>query len=322
MGAGAGRVPSAESVEDFLHHLSVEKGRSRLTVESYRRDLEKLVEHLGSLGIAGPEEASPGDIESFARSLRFEGLSPRSVARALSAARSYYEFVVAEGVAKSNPAREVSLPPASRGLPKALSQEQIESLIESIDGPEAADIRDRAIVELLYATGARISEVAGMDLQDLDLDYRLVRITGKGDRQRVVPLGRPAKEALERYLRVGRPVLVERASASRSPSALFVNTRGRRLTRQGLWTILKRRAARVGLDAELSPHVLRHSCATHMLEGGADIRAVQEMLGHASLTTTQTYTKVTFSRIKSVYRSTHPRSGDSKNPGFEESDRS
>lgn len=322
MSTAAPRTVSGRSVDDFLHHLSVARGRSRLTVESYRRDLAKLIEHLSARGVAHTEEAQVSDIESFVRRLRSEGLSPPSVARALSAVRSYFEFAVAEGITPHNPAREVAAPHVSKPAPKALSREQIEALIESIEGPAAIDIRDRALVEILYSTGARISEVAGVDLADLDLENGLVRIVGKGDKQRIVPLGRPAMSALGRYLRTARPVLVEKASEVRSPSALFVNARGRRLTRQGLWMILKRRASWVGLGDELSPHVLRHSCATHMLEGGADIRAVQEMLGHASLTTTQAYTKVTFSHIESVYRRTHPRSGDSKDHGLEESNRS
>ena len=313
--APLGRL-SREWAGEFLQHLAVEKGRSRLTLDSYRRDLARFARFLSERGLEGPEEASPSDVEDFIVSLRKEGLSARSVSRALSALRSFYEFAIAEGISSSNPAREVAGPHSMSPLPKALSKEEIERLIESIDGPAPADIRDRAIVEVLYSTGARISEIAALDLGDIDLENELVRIVGKGNKQRIVPLGSHARAALERYLSLSRPVLVERASRIRAPAALFVNARGQRLTRQGLWSILKRRASRVGLGEELSPHILRHSCATHMLEGGADIRAVQEMLGHASLTTTQTYTKITFSRIKSVYRSTHPRSGNRSGSGI------
>ncbi len=313
MGSRPARLPVDEAalveIEEFLHHLAVEKGRSSHTLESYRRDLTRFLGHLLTTGKVVPQEAEPEDVEAFVRRARSEGLSPRSISRALSAIRSFYDFAILEGKATTNPAREVYAPRTPRPLPRALSREQVETFIESIDGPSPVDIRDRAIVELLYSTGARISEAAGLDLSDLDLEQRIVRISGKGGKQRIAPVGGPAAAAIERYLRLARPVLVEKASRRRAPAALFVNARGERLTRQGLWTILKRRAARVGLESELSPHVLRHSCATHMLEGGADIRAVQEMLGHASLTTTQAYTKVTFSHIESVYRSTHPRSG-------------
>ncbi len=305
-----------------MHHLMVAKGRSRHTVESYRRDLYKFVEHIEGSNCSSFDEVDTDTLESFVRRLRMEGLKARSVARALSAVRSFYQFAVAEGIVSHNPARHVVAPRIPKGLPKAITRGEVEMLIESIDGAGPVDLRDRAIVELLYASGARISEVAALDLHDLDLDARLVKIVGKGNKQRIAPIGRPAEQALRRYLKFGRPLLVEKASQRRSPAALFVNTRGSRLTRQGLWTIVKRRAARVGLGDDLSPHVLRHSCATHMLEGGADIRAVQEMLGHASLTTTQAYTKVTFSHIESVYRRAHPRSGDSKNPGLERPNRS
>lgn len=297
------------TVREFVHFLTFQRGRARNTVEAYLRDVRRFAAYMATKSERLATDAEEDDVRDFVVWLRKQNYDPRSVARAISSLRSYFDFLVREGHIDTNPAREVELPKVPLPFPKALTVEEVELLIESVPTATAADIRDKALIEFLYATGARISEATNVDLSDLYLEEKSVRLVGKGDKARVVPFGAAADAALRRYLEKGRPPLASKAKAGRAPAALFLNQRGGRMTRQGMWMVLKARARAVGLADVLTPHVLRHSCATHMLEGGADIRAVQEILGHASLRTTQGYTKVTFSHIWSVYQTSHPRAG-------------
>jgi integrase/recombinase XerD len=294
--------------EEFLVWLAVERGRSANTLAAYRRDLRAYCRWLGrrSLTLATAEEA---DVHRYVEQLRAEGKSPASVARALVAVRSLHRFLADEGLARADPGVRVEPPRVPMGLPKALGEEEVASLIGAVVGDDAIARRDRAILEVLYGTGARISELVGLSLADIDLDGALLRVFGKGSKERIVPLGRFARQAIERWFDPGgRPELApERWARRGDAAAVFLNARGGRLTRQGAWGIVRRHATEVGLADRLTPHVLRHSCATHMLDRGADIRAVQELLGHASIRTTQVYTKVSTERLWQVYRSAHPR---------------
>jgi integrase/recombinase XerD len=297
-------------VQAYLDHLAVERGLAANTLSSYRRDLERYVAHLSARGRGSVDAVQEADVASFLAALR-EGdeehppLAASSAGRAVVAVRGLHRFAHREGLAAGDPAREVRPPAPARRLPKAVTVEQVEALLEAAgaDGTPLA-LRDRALLEVLYGTGARISEATGLDVDDLDLDDGSVRLDGKGGKQRVVPVGRLARAAVEAYLVRGRPAL---AAAGRGTPALFLNARGGRLSRQSAWAVLQSAVARAGLAVEVSPHTLRHSFATHLLDGGADVRVVQELLGHASVTTTQVYTLVTVDRLREVYASTHPR---------------
>jgi integrase/recombinase XerD len=232
--------------------------------------------------------------------------APASIARALAAVRSFHRFCLEEGLLDTDPSEEVGSPRVPQGIPKALSEAEVEALLGAVPGAGPRPQRDRAILETLYAGGLRISELVGLDLGDLDLHDGMVRVLGKGSKERVVPLGRGARGALREYLDDGR-IELDRARNRADRAALFLNARGGRLTRQGAWLIVRGAGDRAGLRGRLYPHVLRHSCATHMLDHGADIRVVQELLGHASLSTTQVYTKVSPERLRAVYESAHPR---------------
>jgi integrase/recombinase XerD len=294
-------------VEDFLTWLSVEQGRAPNTVTAYRRDL---VHYLAALG-ASPDLATvdASTIRSYLTSLRSEGRAPATVARAFVSIRSMHRFLVAEGYVDRDPSAEVEAPRTPKGLPKALREDEVERLLDAVTGDGPVERRDRAILEVLYGTGIRISELIGLSLGDVDLDARLVRAFGKGSKERLVPLGRVAREALVAWLQpAGRGALVPEQWARRGDAeAVFLNQRGGRLSRQGAWGVVRRYGEQVGLGDRLSPHVLRHSCATHMIDHGADIRAVQEILGHASISTTQVYTLVSTERLWQVYREAHPR---------------
>ena len=294
--------------EEFLTWLRVEKGRSPNTLLAYRADLKAYFAWLHHIG--RPVEAiSEADIEAYIGWLREAGRAPSSVKRSLVSIRAFHRFCTLEGMAPVDPAADVAVPRVPRGVPKALSEGEIEALIEAVQGRDPMARRDRAILEVLYGTGLRISELVGLSLADVDLTEGLIRAFGKGSKERLVPLGRLAASALEDWLAAGgRPdVEPERWARRGDEEALFLNTRGGRLSRQGAWGIVRRYGDRVGLGDRLTPHVLRHSCATHMLDHGADIRAVQELLGHASISTTQIYTLVSTERLWSVYRAAHPR---------------
>ena len=294
--------------EEFLSWLAVERGRATNTVAAYRRDLAAYEEFLTGRGLKIADVTEPV-VEDYVAFLRAAGRKPSSVARALVAVRSLHRFCVDEGTATTDPTGDVGAPPVPQGLPKALTEAEVELLLGAVAGEDAPARRDRAILELLYGTGIRISELVGLSLPDLRLEEGVLRAFGKGSKERVVPVGRLAREALDAWLGPsGRGAMAPERWARRGDAeAVFLNQRGGRLSRQGAWAIVRRYGDRVGLADRLTPHVLRHSCATHMLDRGADIRVVQELLGHASIATTQVYTRVSTDRLRQVYDLAHPR---------------
>ncbi|MEV4091034.1 site-specific tyrosine recombinase XerD [Streptosporangium saharense] len=296
----------------YLAHLAVERGLAANTLASYRRDLLRYLEHLKNRGRAAFDEVAEADVAAFLTALRegdevHRALVASSTARAVSSVRGLHRFALRQGVCDHDPTRRVRPPRQLRRLPKAISVDEVERLIAA-SGPEGSPLtmRNRALLELLYGTGARISEAVGLAVEDVDLSPagQRVRLRGKGERARLVPLGRFAREALRVYLARGRPGIA--AQGRGGSSGLFLNARGGRLTRQGAWEVLQAAAERGGL-AGISPHILRHSFATHLLDGGADVRVVQELLGHASVTTTQVYTLVTVDKLREAYAAAHPR---------------
>jgi integrase/recombinase XerD len=297
-------------VERFLDHLTVERGLSSNTIEAYRRDLSRYVRFLREHGRRNPALAGEPEIAAFIQELSESEYEPgkpyrpASVARTLAAVRSFHKFLVREGDATDDPAEGVSRPKVPRNLPRPLTVDEVGALVAAPGGDgKPATLRDRAILETLYGAGLRISELVGLDVDDVDLEEGSVRAVGKGSKERVVPLGRYATKAVESYLVRGRPSL----AGPRSGGALFLNQRGGRLTRQGTTNMIKAQAKRAGIRKRVTPHMLRHSFATHLLEGGADVRVVQELLGHASVATTQIYTLVTKDRLRKVYFDAHPR---------------
>ncbi|MEQ3549684.1 site-specific tyrosine recombinase XerD [Pseudonocardia nematodicida] len=300
----------ARVVEDYLGHLAVERGRAENTLRSYRLDLARYVEYCASLGRDELGEVREADVAGFVTALRTgeRPLAASSAARALAAVRGLHRFAVVEGLVGADVAAGVSPPSLPSTLPSALSVDQVDQLLAGCvaDGPTG--LRDRALLELLYSTGARISEIVGADLDDLDVEARTILLHGKGNKQRIVPVGRPALGAVEAYRVRARPDLAGRGSGG---PALLLNARGGRLSRQSAWHVLRSAAEASGLPPEtvasISPHTLRHCFATHLLSGGADVRVVQELLGHASVATTQIYTHVTVDTLKEVYATSHPR---------------
>ncbi len=310
----AGSVPRA--VRTYLDHLVVERGVADNTLKSYRRDLRRYLDFLAGRGVADLAGVSEATVTAFLVHLR-EGdadhppLSAASAGRTVVAVRGFHRFAVRDGLVGVDPAAAVRPPVPAKRLPKALPLSDIERLLTAAGAAGTAlALRDRALLELLYASGARISEAVGLDVDDLDLvtDERTgaVLLRGKGGKERVVPFGGPARTALEAWLVRGRPPLAA-AGSTGGRGAVFLNARGGRLSRQSAWTVLDRAATRAGVTTEVSPHTLRHSFATHLLEGGADVRTVQELLGHASVTTTQVYTLVTVDSLREVYAAAHPR---------------
>jgi integrase/recombinase XerD len=308
--------------EDFLTWLMVERGRSVNTLSAYRRDLRAYVLALQDSGVS-VTTATELHLLGFIEGLRAAGQAPASVRRATVTVRSWHRFLADEGVVSSDPSADVAPPKIPSAVPKALTEEQIVRLLDAATGLDSAGFRDRAILETLYGTGMRISEMCGLSLADLDLGDRLVRVLGKGSKERVLPIGRIAAEALGEWLSPdGRALMEPKRWARRGDAeAVFLNQRGGRLTRQGAWGVVRKHAVVVDLADVVHPHVLRHSCATHLLERGADIRSVQELLGHASLTTTQRYTKVTTDRLRSVFEFAHPRALKVVQQNSERSDR-
>ena len=296
--------------EEMLSWLSVEKGRAPNTVSAYRRDLRAYESWLRSRpGSPAAELADERLVAEYVVHLRRSGFAPASVARHLVAVRQLHRFLVQEGDLELDPTAELRPPPVPQSLPKALREEEVGSLMASVTGSSPVEVRDRAVLETLYGTGMRISELTGLSLSDVFIEDQLVRVLGKGNKERMVPLGRFARQALQAWTGPGgRQAFVPARWARRTDSAaVFLNQRGGRLTRQGAWGIVRHYGERSGLSGRLSPHVLRHSCATHMLDHGADIRVVQELLGHASIATTQVYTKVSTERLKAAYLAAHPR---------------
>jgi integrase/recombinase XerD len=318
---GAGVVSVADAARGYLQYLVVERGLAANTIESYHRDLNRYAEVLTARGTTDLADVTSLDVAEFRAALHtgddnHPPLATSSVGRAVVAVRGLHAFARAQGLTADDPAREVAPPPPPRRLPKAITIDEVERLLDaagSTDDPDPRVLRDRALLEFLYGTGARISEVTGLDVDDLDhlAQDPAVRLSGKGGKQRYVPVGSYAVRALDAYLVRGRPALAAAARAGgraggRSSPAVFLNARGGRLTRQGAWGVLREAAVRSG-KIDVSPHTLRHSFATHLLDGGADIRVVQELLGHASVTTTQVYTLVTVDKLREVYAAAHPR---------------
>ena len=298
--------PLPVEVEEYLSWLAVERGRSANTLAAYRRDLVAYAGFLRDRGL-GLDRVTEAVVQDYVAFQRSAGRAPASVARALVAIRAVHQFLEDEGLAP-NPAGEVERPRVPAGLPKALSETEIATLL-AVAGDDAAARRDRAILEVLYGCGLRVSELVGLSLADLDLDAGLLRAFGKGSKERVVPVGRLARAALAAWTSpAGRGAMVPVRWARRGDAeAVFLNSRGGWLSRQGAWGIVRHSGRRAGLGETLTPHVLRHSCATHMLDHGADIRVVQELLGHASISTTQVYTRVSTERLRRVYEQAHPR---------------
>ncbi|MEV0942234.1 site-specific tyrosine recombinase XerD [Micromonospora wenchangensis] len=328
-GAGAGGEPAPalrRAVRGYLDHLTVERGLSANTLTSYRRDLDRYLDTLAAAGVRDLAAVDAGQVEAHLARLRagdddHPPLAVTSAARAASAVRGLHRFAVREGLAGDDPSRDVRPPTPARRLPRALPVDDVVRLLETA-GPVTATgdgaalaLRDRALLEFLYGTGARISEAVGAAVDDLAVDEGTALLRGKGGRTRLVPIGGYAVDALRAYLVRARPALV---AAGRGTPTVFVNARGGPLTRQGAWTVLRRAARRAGLPVDgphaVSPHTLRHCYATHLLDGGADVRVVQELLGHASVTTTQVYTLVTVDRLREVYATTHPRARDADPP--------
>jgi len=292
-------------IREYLSFLQVEKGLSKNSVESYRRDLGRL-RALAEAEGREPHLLGKPELTQFVMGMTREGLAPRSVSRALSAVRGFYRFLLLDGHVKADPTADIMPPQGGQKLPRFLTQEEMERLLEAPDTSSPEGVRDRALIELLYATGLRVSELVGLTISSVDLDTGVLFCTGKGSKQRRVPVGRSALEWLQRHQAARRALL-----AGRESQRLFVGYLGRPLTRQTVWATLKRAAERAGVNG-VTPHVLRHSFATHLLEHGADTRSVQAMLGHSDLATTQIYTHVTSERIRSVYEKHHPRSKGSR----------
>ena len=302
--------PLLRAIRVYLDHLTVERGLAANSLSAYRRDLARYEAYCLSRGIAEPGAVLETDVADFLVAMRtgdseHPPLAPSSAGRAVVAVRGFHRFAVREGMTASDPGKGVRPPTLAKKLPKAITVTEVEAILDA-SGAEGTPraLRDRALLELLYATGARISEAVGLDVDDLDLDSASVLLRGKGSKERIVPVGRLAVGAVGAYLVRGRPAMV---SSGPGGPALFVNHRGGRLTRQSAWTVLAAAVERSGVTADVSPHTLRHSFATHLLDGGADVRVVQELLGHASVTTTQIYTLVTVERLREVYVLAHPR---------------
>jgi integrase/recombinase XerD len=294
-----------DRLDDFIHFLVVERGLSKNTIVSYKRDLNSYINYLKNVeklkdlnGVQRPE------IVHFLKFLKDSGKSSKTLARHIASIRAFHHFLLREKAVDHDPTVHIESPQHERSLPKVLSMEEVETLLDSPKLTDPFGYRDKAMLEMMYATGIRVSELIGIELSDVHLTMGFVRCMGKGSKERIIPIGKTASDAIEQYLEKGRPKL---ASKKHRDDSLFLNHHGKGLSRQGFWKILKRLASDSGIEKELTPHTLRHSFATHLLENGADLRAVQEMLGHADISTTQIYTHVSKTRLKDVYTKFHPR---------------
>lgn len=327
MALSSSRTRLSMEVEDFLMHLIVEKGRSAKTLEAYRRDLRRYTEFLAEQRSRTVAEARPEDVLAFAAHLPLLPLAPASVGRTMVSVRTMHRWLVAEGLRSDDPAVDLENPSLPAHLPKALSEAQVMLLLDSVEAAVVESdrdpyaLRDRALIETLYGTGTRVSEICGLRFGDIDLDGALMRVLGKRSKERIVPLGRHAVRTIGEWLDDGRPALLPKQWRNRDDSeAIFLGSKGTRLSRQAVWQILQKRSLVAGLPVSaISPHVLRHSCATHLLDNGADIRTVQELLGHASISTTQIYTKVATERLWNAYMAAHPRA-NAAGPGIRETE--
>lgn len=294
------------TVDEFLAYLSIERGASTNTVDAYRRDLREYVATLDTRKVSSAGAVKREDVTAHIRTLRERGLAPSTVERKVAAIKSFHRFCVREGIAEDQPTASLPLPKVPARLPDTISIADADRLLSQPFPGNPAGCRDKTILEILYGCGLRVSELTGLELGDIDLEAGLLRVFGKGSKERVVPIGGAAERALREYLAHGRPYLrAKKATLRQDPSAVFLNIRGQRMTRQAVFGIVRTYGGRAGL--ELHPHSLRHSFATHMLEGGADLRSLQEMLGHADIATTQVYTHVDRTHIIEEYLSTHPR---------------
>ncbi len=290
-------------LKDFIFFLAVEKGLAENTLESYQRDLKKYLKFLNRREIVDFNATTKKIILEYLAEQKQSGLAVSTLTRNLASIRSFYHFLLQEQIILENPAGELESPRAEKKLPTVLSFQDIELLLDQPQPKGNIGMRDKAMLELLYATGIRVSELVSLNLDNVNLKMGFLKCEGKGNKERIVPLGSLAIKSLQEYLLNGRLKLLKQ----RDEKALFINQHGKRLTRQGFWKILKKYALRTGIKAEITPHTLRHSFATHLLENGADLRSVQEMLGHADISTTQIYTQVTRKKIKEIYNQTHPR---------------
>lgn len=290
-------------IDHFTHFLAVEKGLSANTLESYQRDLVMYVSYLREAGVKEIQDSSRTHIIGYLMSLQQKGRATATLSRNMASIRAFYQFLVRDKWMNNDPSIHLETPKIEKRLPKVLSVDEVERLLEGPDMTNPAGIRDKAMLELLYATGIRVSELVNLQISDVNLEMGFLKCMGKGSKERIIPLGRIAIEVVLKYMQAGRPRLMKASSEH----ALFLNHLGKKITRQGFWKIIKKYAQKAGVRIEITPHTLRHSFATHLLENGADLRSVQEMLGHADISTTQIYTHITRSRIKDVYAKTHPR---------------
>ena len=312
MGSEFGRL-----LEQFLTHIGVERGLAQSTVGAYASDLRRYLDWLEARGVHGPAAVTRQDVEDYVADLDGAGESGRSKARRLASIHAFHRFALAQQAVASDVAATVKAPKGAGTLPDVLTVDEVARLLEAVPQPggagvagveDAVLVRDRALLELMYATGARVSEIVGADIDDMDFDEHVIRVTGKGSKQRLVPVGGYACQALRRYLDEARPVLERRKrSGSAERRALFLNKRGCRLSRQSVWEVVRDAGERAHITKPLHPHTLRHSFATHLIQGGADVRTVQELLGHASVTTTQIYTHVSPESLIEAYLTAHPR---------------
>lgn len=300
----------ADTAGLFLGYISIERGLAAATVKAYESDLRRYTVWLGEEGILSPQKISEKNVEQFVAQLSQEGESQRSIARRLASIHEYHRYLVSRGEVPADVSQGIRPPKAVSSLPDVLTVDEVAHMLEKIGNDRDTDpvvLRDRALLEFLYATGARVSEAVGADITDLDLESRYVRLTGKGSKQRIVPVGSFACRALQRYLNGPRAQLQAKAKKKQEMRALFLNKRGARLSRQSVWEIVQSAAQRAHITKEVHPHTLRHSCATHLIQGGADVRTVQELLGHASVTTTQLYTHISPQTLIESYINAHPR---------------
>jgi integrase/recombinase XerD len=300
--------PYEELLEQFLAYVGVERGLSKATVSAYSSDLRKYTDFLHARGVNAIDKVSRNDVESFITTLASE--SSRSRARRLASIHEFHRFALRQHLVSVDISDTVKAPKSGQQLPDVLTVDEVGALLDAAacgDSDDPVALRDKALLEFMYATGSRVSEAVGMDLADLDLESCVVKLTGKGSKQRLVPFGSYALHAMERYLNIGRPALQRRAKRTEELSAVMLNKRGRRLSRQSVWEIVQHAGERAGITRPLHPHTLRHSFATHLIQGGADVRTVQELLGHASVTTTQIYTHVSPDNLIEAYTLAHPR---------------
>ena len=292
-----------ELIQEFLNYIAVERGLAKNTIEAYARDLRQFDVYLQNTDIRNAEQVTAKTIVNYLKVLHQINMGAASVSRKLAAIKSFFHYAMRERRVRIDPSVTIDSPKLPQRLPKVLSAAEITQLLEQPGAVDPPGLRDRAMLEMLYATGVRVSELVSLTLLDLNLDMGYIRCFGKGSKERIVPLGDTAKSVLTKYLERGRPHIVKKAAEN----TLFLNQQGRKMTRQGFWLIIRAAAKRAGIEKTVTPHMLRHSFATHLLDNGADLRAVQEMLGHADITTTQIYTHVSRSRLKDVYNKTHPR---------------